>query len=405
MGYAHQYLSSAQTIISSYNGDAPLAVFLKQYFSLNKKHGSRDRKEISHACYCYYRLGQALKELSPPGHAVRTGVEEKLKTALFLCNDQPAGWKELFDGSWIENWSEDLKQRIQFLKLTQPSFSTDDIVKWREELSGEINADAFSISHLIQPNLFIRIRPGNEKIVVGKLKEASIAFEQISSSCLSLPNTSKIDTVLALDKEAVVQDHSSQLVADFFPVIDSKNTIHLWDCCAGSGGKSILAIDTLNDVQLAVSDIRSSILQNLHERFQHAGIKNYRWFVANLSGPKEEALPLGPGEGFNFILCDAPCSGSGTWGRTPEQLSFFTKEKIAHYSNIQKKIVSRVIPHLEKEGYFLYITCSVFKKENEDIASFIESEFPVQLIKKGLIVGYDKKADTMYAALYRALPV
>jgi 16S rRNA (cytosine967-C5)-methyltransferase len=46
----------------------------------------------------------------------------------------------------------------------------------------------------------------------------------------------------------------------------------VWDCCAASGGKSILVKDTLNSIQLTVSDIRQSILNNLQQRFAVAGI-------------------------------------------------------------------------------------------------------------------------------------
>ena len=52
------YLSTAVSLVQQYDGSIPLSDFLKQYFSLNKKFGSRDRKHVSHLCYCYYRLGQ-----------------------------------------------------------------------------------------------------------------------------------------------------------------------------------------------------------------------------------------------------------------------------------------------------------------------------------------------------------
>ena len=54
---------------------------------------------------------------------------------------------------------------------------------------------------------------------------------------------------------------------------------------------------------------------------------------------------------------------------------------------------------LNNNGYFLYITCSVFKKENEAIVDFIKQQFHLELIKMELLKGYDKKADTMFAAL------
>ena len=80
---------------------------------------------------------------------------------------------------------------------------------------------------------------------------------------------------------------------------------------------------------------------------------------------------------------------------------FFKPEKIAEYSTKQKQIVTNVIPHLQQNGVFVYITCSVFKKENEEVADFIKEKFNLQLIKKDLLKGYDKKADTMFVALFK----
>lgn len=59
MGFYHHYLATALNIIAVYNGDKPLEFHLKKYYSLNKKHGSKDRKVISDICYSYFRAAQA----------------------------------------------------------------------------------------------------------------------------------------------------------------------------------------------------------------------------------------------------------------------------------------------------------------------------------------------------------
>ena len=158
----------------------------------------------------------------------------------------------------------------------------------------------------------------------------------------------------------------------------------------------------LQNIQLTVSDVRASILQNLKQRFVKAGIKNYDSFVVDLSINNHQSKSEISNRKFDMILCDAPCSGSGTWGRTPEQLYFFAEEKINAYVVLQKKITQNTIPFLKPGGHFLYITCSVFKKENEDVVAFILQQFSsFQLIKKELLIGYNEKADTMFAALFK----
>jgi 16S rRNA (cytosine967-C5)-methyltransferase len=54
-------------------------------------------------------------------------------------------------------------------------------------------------------------------------------------------------------------------------ISNPKSEIKLWDCCAASGGKSLLAVDTLGNIDLTVSDVRSSIIHNLKHRFAVAG--------------------------------------------------------------------------------------------------------------------------------------
>ncbi len=384
------YFNTAVGVINAFKGDIPLAHYLKQYFAQHKKHGSKDRKYISHLCYCYYRLGHALKSIS---------TEERLKIALFLCNDVIDEWAVLFNDDWLNNHSALLDERIAFIKSLYP-FDVLEIFPWQTELSEGMDTYSFARSHLIQPDLFLRIRPGNKNIVSEKLKQAHIGFKEVSNSCFALPNISKVDTLIGLNKEAVVQDYSSQNIQVFFDSIgaqhNSQAKLSVWDCCAASGGKSILAYDILQNIELTVSDIRPSIIHNLQQRFSEAGIKNYKSFIADLT----DAKTLAGNQQYDVIICDAPCTGSGTWSRTPEQLYFFSDDKMEQYAALQKKIVQTVVPHIKEHGYFLYITCSVFKKENEEMVAFIQQQYGFRLVQKELLVGYDKKADSMFGVLF-----
>ena len=74
-----------------------------------------------------------------------------------------------------------------------------------------------------------------------------------------------------------------------------------------------------------------------------------------------------------------------------------------HYTTKQKKILTNIVPFIKPGGYLLYITCSVFKQENEAMVNEIKEKFNLQLLRMEVLKGYDKKADTMFAALL-ALP-
>ncbi|MEJ0102220.1 MAG: hypothetical protein WDO19_06540 [Bacteroidota bacterium] len=86
-------------------------------------------------------------------------------------------------------------------------------------------------------------------------------------------------------------------------------------------------------------------------------------------------------------------------GRTPEQLYFFAETKIAEYNSLQKKITDNIVRCLQQGGYILYITCSVFKMENEEVVGFLQEKHGLQLLRMELLKGYGQKADTLFAAL------
>lgn len=383
------HVNSAVSIINDYTGDEPFPSFIKKYFAKYKKFGSKDRKQISHLCYCYFRLGKAM-----------TGrpAEERILIGLFLCSSQSDEVLQALRPEWNEKIQMPVEEKCSMLNI---QCSTFNLFSFADELSEGIEREQFSLSHLEQPDLFLRLRPGKEIIATQKLTKAGIPFNQTTNTCIALPNSSRIDDIIDLNKEAVVQDYSSQRVSEFLSVPVANRPLSVWDCCAASGGKSIMVYDFIPGIELTVSDVRESILVNLKKRFAKAGIHRYKYFTTDLSKEGSKALPLASGEGFNLIICDAPCSGSGTWGRTPEQLSYFEESRIDDYASLQKKIVSNTIPHVKPGGYFLYITCSVFKKENEDVVESIKMEFDLELMKMEVIKGYDRKADTMFAALLR----
>ncbi len=385
MSRYHSYINSTKEILGIYKGDEPLSSFLKKYFSANKKFGSKDRKQISNLCYCFLRLGKAV---------MNTSIEEKILTGLFLCSNESNEILAALKPEWNETCNLPLNEK---LLLINSSLLIAEIFPWKEELSEGLDHENFCRSFLIQPDLFIRLRPGKEKTVKQKLQHAGVEFKLISETCLALPNASKIDEIIELDNEAIVQDYNSQKTGEFIrsQISDLKSQINLWDCCAGSGGKSIMAFDIDPKIKLTVSDTRESILANLKKRFANAGIKNYESFVIDLAN--KSAIRNLKSE---IIIADVPCSGSGTWSRTPEQLYFFQERKIEEYSALQKRIVSNTIAQLQPGGSFVYITCSVFKKENEEVAMYINENFHLQLKQMEVLRGYDKKADSMFVAVF-----
>ena len=393
MNHFNNYLKTSAHLIEDYNG-VPFAVYLKNFFSKNRKYGKRDRKQISSLCYYYFRVAKACPDIN---------ISEKIIRGAFLCENTPSEFLEVVAPSLNKFIAEPVELK---LKLLKNECNTKQLFPFGETLSEGINLEEYSLSFLTQPDLFLRIRPEKKNEVVKKINDPKFPGKLVGESCISLPNSTKAEELFILDDEVVVQDLNSQKVFDYLKSSANLNLpVTVWDCCAASGGKSILIADILqHKINLIVSDIRPGILSNLQQRFKQANIQSYRHFIADLCNknfekniPTEILAKLDP----DIIICDVPCTGSGTWSRTPEQLYLFDQKSIAGYADKQKKIVQHVIPFLKKGGLLFYITCSVFKDENEGACDYIEQHLSLHKLSSKILKGYSQKADTMFVAVFR----
>lgn len=385
MSRYYSYINSSIDILRQYDGGEPFASFLKKFFSKQKKYGSRDRRQIGQLCYAWFRLGHALREMPETA---------RLLTAYFLSATGPDALLTALKPEWAPHVNDSLAEKI---RITGSGLHPEDIFPWREKWSDGLEEERFPASHLVQPDLFLRIRPGRKKVVEQLLSKAGMPYTAIHEDCLALPNSSALQDLLKINRDVVIQDRSSQEIGHWLRGIDQFRPRQVWDCCAASGGKSILLHDYFPGIELTVSDIRTSILHNLRERFREAGIKEYGDFVADLTNP---AAVL-PSQQFDCVVADVPCTGSGTWGRTPEQLYYFKPGLIDVYANRQQQILERIMPSVKKGGFLLYITCSVFRRENEEKLAFMNDQPGWESVDSRLFSGYMHRADTLFAALFR----
>ena len=363
MRYIWQHIDS---IVSSYNGSIPLTYFLKNYFKLHPRLGSRDRKILGEMAYCWYRSSRGF-HLSIP-------FEEKVKSCLTICG---AHSKHI-----LPFLPQESSEKYPFL--------INQLFDQPYTLSSGIKKSEWLESMLAQPRLFIRIRKKKAKILA-ILREHSIEHEQLNVICLSLPNGAAIDKILPPDYY-VVQDASSQETGNFF---EPRNGETWYDCCAGAGGKSLLLKDINPSVSLTVSDKRVTIIRNLNSRFDLYHLKRPVAHILDVADKKQVDHAL-KGQMFDNIICDVPCSGSGTWSRTPEQLYYFDNAALATLPALQKTIAVNASVHLKPGGKLFYITCSVFEIENENVVKNIAAETNLSIQSQTLINGIKKHADSMF---------
>jgi 16S rRNA (cytosine967-C5)-methyltransferase len=376
-------LKTFQRILDEYPAETPLSKFLPGFYRQNKQMGSTDRRIASRLMYNYFRLGRALPNIP---------ADERLFVAEFLCNTQLNSFLQHFKPEWAACIGFTVDEKLGMVKTTHPDFKLDDVFPWTSQLSAGIDKEAFLRSFFIQPDLFIRVHKGYEQQVKIALTAAGIIFKDEGNSCISLPNGTRLEAVFPNQHWFEVQDLSSQQTAQFFKP-DKWDA--WWDACAASGGKSLLLHELEPNLKLVVSDIRESILANLDERFQQAGLTKYQKKLLDLTQNNDLILH---DYAFDGIILDAPCSGSGTWGRTPEMISQFDTYRTEFFQKLQQSIVRNVVKYLKPGKPLIYITCSAFKAENEDVVSFIVKELGLKLENSKVLKGYEGKADTMFVA-------
>lgn len=386
MSRHHSHLNTAVSILLDYDGQIPFAHVIKKFFSGQRKYGSKDRRQIQDLCYMYFRAARLMTS--------QLEVRDKVLLASLLCTNEASQLLTSLKPEW-ESWlSKTIDEKMAHFDL-----NVEQLFPACEEIESSIDKMAFCYSHLIQPDLFVRIRPGRRELVISKLRSENIAFDIVGEAGIALPNRTKVEDILQINKDVVIQDYSSQRVGELLDLLtlDKSRRLKVWDCCAASGGKSILAVDKLGDIDLTVSDVRASILDNLKMRFKEAGILQFESEVLDLAKPGG-GCDMGS---FDLIIADVPCTGSGTWGRTPERLTSFAVTEIEHYTALQAKICSNVLNNLKLNGYFLYITCSVFQRENSMMVDRLATDFGLTIVASEMYHGYLHKSDSMYAALMR----
>ncbi|WP_134091201.1 RsmB/NOP family class I SAM-dependent RNA methyltransferase [Olivibacter sp. XZL3] len=375
-----QQLRSFERLLNTYEGKEPLSRFLTLFFKENKQMGSNDRRTLSRWVYNYFRLGKALADWP---------FLERLTVAEYLCAAE-SDVVALFNPVLADSIGEEIDKKLHLLSELFP-FNIDDVFPLIKDASTGLEPQRFLKSLFQQPKLFIRIHPGAENVVKNCLTRNNLHYESVDSHCLALDNGVKLDQYAEIKGAYEVQDRSSQQTSTYF---EAKAGEKWWDACAASGGKSLLLMQTYPGVDLLVSDVRSSILRNLDERFEQAAIKHYRRKIIDLT--KDPSVILGD-ETFDGIILDAPCSGSGTWGRTPEMMQHFNSRRLQYFVELQRAILENTVRHLKANKPLVYITCSMYRQENEEQIAFAE-KLGLTVERMTLLKGYEHRADTMFVA-------
>ena len=153
-----------------------------------------------------------------------------------------------------------------------------------------------------------------------------------------------------------IQDEGSQLVAEI-----AGYGQRIFDACAAPGGKTAILAENNPNAVITACDISKKRLTKMQHMVQGTSSS------AKINFTLADAVSLELKPEFDLILCDAPCSGTGTLARNPEIRHRLRPEGFSRQYSRQVAILSAVMRGVKPGGQLLYSTCSLEPEENEDV--------------------------------------
>ncbi|WP_293573882.1 RsmB/NOP family class I SAM-dependent RNA methyltransferase [Phaeobacter sp.] len=241
---------------------------------------------------------------------------------------------------------------------------------WSESLGAEAEAAAEALQHRAPVHLRVNLRHPDAQNVVAKLAAEGIettAHEAATSALLVTEGARKIRQSQAYNDGLVeLQDAASQAVIEALPLQDG---MRILDYCAGGGGKS-LAIAARAKGALFAHDISPDRMKDLPQRAQRAGAQ-----ITCLA--PQDVADTGP---YDLVLCDAPCSGSGSWRRAPEGKWRLQPAGLEAICQTQSQILDSASQLVAEGGVLAYATCSMLSVENRaQVDAFLDRSSGWQL--------------------------
>ena len=156
-----------------------------------------------------------------------------------------------------------------------------------------------------------------------------------------------------------MQDAGSQVVA---LLVEAKPGQKVIDFCAGAGGKTLAIAATMqNKGRILAWDNSANRLGQIAKRLARAGVSNVQTTVLRDESDPHLKRHLASAD---WVLVDAPCSGSGTWRRNPDLKWRFTLDDLQELKTVQQRILQSAGRLVKPGGRLVYVTCSLFADEN-----------------------------------------
>lgn len=191
----------------------------------------------------------------------------------------------------------------------------------------------------------------------------------------------------------MIQSQSSQIAVD---TLNVRKNSYVLDLCSAPGSKTVQMAMMMNNTGKIVSnelyDFRSELVRQNLNKYQ---IKNVE--LTTVDGVYIDNYYQR--NSFDYVLLDAPCSGLGTLRHKPEIKITIKPQDIDEIVMLQKKLLISAANMLKPNGYLVYSTCTLNKKENErQIQSFLAERPDYSLVSQRTIFPFEFDSDGFFVA-------
>ncbi|MEM1397613.1 MAG: RsmB/NOP family class I SAM-dependent RNA methyltransferase [Pseudomonadota bacterium] len=362
-------ISAAIAVLSDFETRrVPFKVCLADWARGARFAGAKDRAWISGLCLDVLRRRSSLAALAYTNDSrmvalacLRTLWSLDVDELSAACNDEfgPGG---LSDAEL--NTLSSMSELSSVLGVIDAPEWTYPLLKraFGDDLDREISAFG------VRADVYLRVNAIKTTTEKAHAATKTIGAEEstITSSALRVPSSDPahrapaVTVIPAFNKGWVeVQDLGSQLAASAAGQIRGSQVL---DFCAGGGGKTLaLAALMENSGQIYAYDINQQRMRSIYHRAKRAGVRN----LQIMNGGDDDALHT-LREKVDVVFVDAPCSGSGTWRRHPDAKWRFTDKQLSKRREEQVTVLTTSQSFVRPGGRLVYVTCSVFKEENDD---------------------------------------
>jgi len=175
--------------------------------------------------------------------------------------------------------------------------------------------------------------------------------------------------------DANLIDDGSRLIAEL-AAASHPSPKRIWDACAAPGGKTAVLARRHPAAELLATDISARRLQSMRRRLEN------EFPDREIRTLEADAAQLSPSEGnFDLILCDVPCSGTGTLARNPEIRHRLQPAEFERQATRQREILGAALKRLRPAGRLLYSTCSLEPEENEEVVKSVLAQADAQKLR------------------------